>query len=356
MSRDARARLIVIALLLFVAIAPGIAAQPSADEAKREAALRLDAGRFTVVAYPRDERLARSILARATARDSFPGLPRPREHVLIAIAPDQRRFRAWIGPAVPEWGSAVAFPESHRIVLQGSAAASDAGDPAVALRHELAHMALAEYLGPLPSRWFHEGYASYAAGEWGREEALATNVALALSGMPSLDSLEAGFEGGSRSAEQSYALAFRAVTELASLDDRRGLALFFRYWKETGSFERAIRDAYGVTSVAFERLWQSRTRRRYGALALFANLSLVATIGLLALGPLFVARRRRDRQRLAAMRLSEAAAERAARESALEALLAGGIIPLASDPALPNESDESSATNAHDPTHPRADG
>ena len=57
--------------------------------------------------------LARALLDSARcARDTFPGLPRPRDAVLIAIAPDARRFREWAGPGAPEWGAAIAFPAS----------------------------------------------------------------------------------------------------------------------------------------------------------------------------------------------------------------------------------------------------
>jgi hypothetical protein len=304
----------LVALLLLCAPA-WLRAQPPAR--------RTDGGRFTFVSAPADLPLARSLLSSALARDTFPGLPRPRARVTIAIAADDAQFRALVGPAAPEWGAAVAFPASQRIVLQGRRAGSSAGDPVSVLRHELAHLALHEALGDLPPRWFDEGYASYAASEWGREEALLTNVALALGGMPSLDSLEQGFYAGASRAEHSYALAYRAVAELASLDTARGLALFFDYWKGTGSFDRAVRQAYGMTQPAFERLWQSRTRRRYGALALVTNLSIVTGVFTIVLGPLYVARRRRDRARMAALRAADAAAERAERESVLAALLAG---------------------------------
>src|SRR3712207_6964670 len=52
-------------------------------------------------------------------------------------------------------------------------------------------------------RSFDEGYASYAAGEWGRDELLATNVALALGPMPSLAGLDSGFYHGASTAARS---------------------------------------------------------------------------------------------------------------------------------------------------------
>jgi hypothetical protein len=284
-------------------------------------AVRIDSGRFTAVAFPNDVSLARHLMASAMRSDTFPGLPRPQAHVLLAVAPDGRRFREWVGPGAPEWGAAIAFPASQRIVMQGRSAGSDAGDPIRVFRHELAHLALHETLGDLPPRWFDEGYAGVAAGEWGRDESLATNVALLIGGMPTLDSLEAGFEGGSRAAEQSYALSYRAVSDLASLDRERGLTLFFRYWKESGRFDVAVRSAYGVTADAFEQLWRTRTRRRYGALAFVANLSLASGVFSLIFLPLWISRRRRDRRRLEALRAADEVAEREERESVMTTLL-----------------------------------
>ena len=106
------------------------------------------------------------------------------------------------------------------------------------------------------------------------------------------------------------------------VDPANGLANLFRYWKETGEFESALRLAYGLTSEQFNRHWHGTTRRRYGALALLSNVSLAVGVFGVLLGPLFIARRRRDRRRLEDMRAVEAAQEKAARESALEALLA----------------------------------
>lgn len=281
----------------------------------------LTSGRVTITAFPGDLPLARSLLAAALARDTFPGLPRPRDRVVIAIAPDERRFREWIGPYAPEWGAAVAFPDDRRIVMQGRRAGSDAGDPIRVLRHELAHLALAEALGDLPPRWFDEGYASYAAGEWDRDAALATNVALALRGMPGFASLDSSFYAGAAQADAAYALAFRAVAEMAALSPGNELTLLFRYWKETGSLDQALRRGYGITLAGFEERWQQRTRRRYGVLAIATNLSLAVAALFVVVGPLWVMRRRRDRRRLAAMIRRENEIERRERNSAIEALL-----------------------------------
>ncbi len=288
---------------------------------------RLDRGRFTAVFFPTERLLATSLLNGAVRSDTFPGLPRPTARVLLELAPDKRRFKEWVGPGAPEWGAAITFPDQRRIVMQGRSSGSDAGVPSEVLRHELAHLALHEFLGDLPPRWFDEGYASYAAREWTRDDALAANLGLALRGTPSFDELDRDFSAGTMTAQTAYALAYRAVVELASLDAQAGLTPFFVQWRANGSFDRAVRSAYGITLADFELRWRDRTRRRYGALALVSDAALGGLLMLVVVFPLYVARRQRDRRRLAELVAADEAAERAARDSVIEALLRGDDRP-----------------------------
>jgi hypothetical protein len=305
-----------------LALALALPAQVRAQEPVQARSVEIDSGRFTFVAFPRDAALARSLLAEALRRDTFPGLPRPRSHAKVLITPDALHFHEAIGPSAPEWGAAIAMPEAGRIVMQGSRASSSAGDPRETLRHELAHLALHEALGDLPSRWFDEGYASFAAGELARDDVLATNVALVFKGIPPLDSLDQLFLGGESRAQTGYALARSAVAALAEMDRDRGLTLFFQYWRETRSLDQAIRRAYGVTEAGFESEWKSRMRRRYGALALVADVSVTVLLFLAVLGPLWVIRRQRDQRRMAQMRANDELQERRERDEVLAAILA----------------------------------
>lgn len=288
---------------------------------------RLDRGRFTAVFYPSERVLATSLLESAVQTDTFPGLPRPTGRVLLEVAPDKRRFREWVGPGAPEWGAAITFPEQRRVVMQGRSSGSDAGVPTEVFRHELAHLALHEFMGDLPPRWFDEGYASYAAREWTRDDALAANVGLALRGTPSFEELDRDFGEGTMTAQTAYALSYRAVVELASLDATSGLAPLLAKWKSTGSLDVAMRATYGLTLMDFELRWRERTRRRYGALALVSDAAVVGLLILIVVFPLYVARRQRDRRRYAELVAADEAAERAARASVIEALLRGDDQP-----------------------------
>ena len=276
----------------------------------------LERGRVSVVATPGDATLAESLLMAAVAQDSFPGLPRPRQRVQIFLAPDTRTFRRWNGTGAPEWGAALAYPGLGRIVMQGRLAPSTAGDPVRVLRHELAHLALHELLGDLPPRWFDEGYATLVAGEEQGDGILTVNLALALRGLPRLSELDELFVDGEGRAHAAYALSVRAVEEIARGDPERGLSLFFGYWKETGSFDRGLRRAYGETSEALEARWRSRTRVRYGALAMLTDATLGSVVLLLLLGPLWWQRRVRDRERMERLRRADAEQERREQEQA----------------------------------------
>ena len=295
----------------------------------------LENGRFRVAAFPEDVALARSLLRMAVGQDTFPGLPRPSARVVIEIAPDEERYREWVGPRVPEWGAAVAFPSRGRIVVRGQRAGGrSAGDPAVTLRHELAHLALREYLGFPAPRWFDEGYASYAAGEVGRGNVLATNLALVWNSLPPLDSLSHWFLGGAERAQAAYALARLAVEDHARRDPDRGLALFFGYWKESGSYERALRQAYGVTSATMSDDWQRRVKLRYGALGVLSDAAVSGLIMLLLIGPVWLLRRRRDQRKMQALRDADLAYERWQRERELTLRSGDGEVRLVLLPAV----------------------
>ena len=323
MSRRARILPVLLGLATCLWSAPASARQVRGFT---DGLQRLERGRFTVLYAPTDVRLATSLAESAVASDSFPGLPRPRMRVQVWVAPDDATFRRWAGDGAPEWGVAFAFPVERRVVLHGHRGGGRAGDPLEVLRHELAHLALHEALGDLPPRWFDEGYASYAAREWGRDEVLATNFALAIAfgRIPSLAGLDTAFEGGTTGAQAAYAFSYRAVAELASLDRARGLGLLFTYWRQERSLERALRQAYGLTLGGFEQRWQESTRRRYGGLALVTDVSAAAIMLGVLVGPLWLVRRRRDRRRLEAMRVADAAQAAREQASALAALLGEG--------------------------------
>ena len=249
------------------------------------------------------------------------------------IAPDASTFREWAGQADFPWAAAVAFVEQHRVVMQGRSASPGAGDPLQVLRHELAHVALHDYLGGTAPRWFAEGYASYAAGEERTEGFLATNAALLFRRMPTLGALDSMLASRTGTeARAGYALALRAVADLAAIDPALGLTPLLTAWKERDSFDLAMRRAYAQTSDDFEREWQQRTRWQFAFLAIATNSAMGGLVLVALLVPLHRSRRRKQQERLDEMRRREAITDAAMRSAALDAML-GAIRPVSTPPS-----------------------
>ena len=101
----------------------------------------------------------------------------------------------------------------------------------------------------------------------------------------------------------------------------------------------AVRRAYQITLPAFEARWQQRTRRRYGVIAMFADFTIASLVLLVPLVPLYIARRRRDKRRMAALVAADREAERRAMESAIDELLRSVPPGSAPPPSTPGERD-----------------
>ncbi len=308
--------MIALAVALLAAIIP-----LQVGSASPSGALRIDRGRFTVLHYPADRSMAAAVLTEAVRSDMFPGLPPGTHRIVIQIAPDATTFRQWVGNETRRWAAAVAFIHQHRVVVQGGRPGADAGNPMQVLRHELAHIALHDAVGDAAPLWFSEGYASFAAGEDRDDGFLATNVALLLRPLPTLAGVDSMLVSTSATeARAGYALALRAVSDLAVLDREQGLELLLTALRERGSFDLATRRVFAMTAERFERDWQSRTRWRFAFLALGVNTAGGTTLLLLCLLPLWRSRRRAQRLRLDGMREGEALREGAARGVALDSV------------------------------------
>jgi hypothetical protein len=169
------------------------------------------------------------------------------------------------------------------------------------LRHELAHLALHSVASGVP-RWFDEGYAAWASGEWDRLDGLRVNWELARGRPPNFDQLNRAFEEtGAARAEAAYALAATAVELLSRIGRERGLEPLLNALRSGGGFDAALRSAHAVTLDRFEELWHRDLRRRYGWLSFLTSASVYWGILAAAVIAVWAWRRRRDRLRRLAL-------------------------------------------------------
>jgi hypothetical protein len=238
-------------------------------------------------------------LALAEAADrprAWPGLaasdPGP---IRLIVVPDRAAMERLTAGRAPGWGAGIALPGSRTIMIR-----VDAGDPEGTLQHELAHLALRRAIRVAVPRWFDEGYASYAAGEWSRMDAVALNLAVLRGDLPDLDALNAALRGSEAQASVAYALAMTAVMEAARRHPDHSLGPLLTLLGQGVPFDTALRRSTGLTMGQFDAAWQKDVRRRYGWLGWFTlgGIWFVVAIGVLVAAWV---RRHLDRPRRAAL-------------------------------------------------------
>jgi hypothetical protein len=240
--------------------------------------------------------MAASLADEADQASSWPGLGRRSAGPLrLILVPDEARYQQLTGGRAPSWGAGLAVPGAHTILIR-----ADAGDLAVTLRHELAHLVLHDAIRTPVPRWFDEGYAAYAAGEWDRIAALSLNLAVARGGVPDFEDLNGALRGGIGGAAPAYALAMSAVARLAERNPTRSLGPLLDRLQAGMAFADAVRETTGFNFGQFERDWQGTVRRRYGLFSWLAASGLWAVIATLVIA-LGGVRRRADRPRRAAL-------------------------------------------------------
>ena len=292
----------------WLALAAALLLAGTASEGAAQAPLALVEDSLRVVYWPGDEGMAQRAFRTARAPLRLPGIGTA--EVLragtVILAPDAATFDSVTGGRAPDWAAGVAIPALRTIILPAyPSTRTRAQDPIVALRHEMVHLALNDYLGVPVPRWFDEGYAVWASGEWDASAAWQIRFALLRGLAPPLDSISLRWPAGESRARLAYLLSASAVEHLATRNGEALFAQFLERWREGGSIDRAMRATYLMSLDGFEREWRRLVIRRYGWLLALAQVGFfwaLVTLLLLAVG---WRRRRRDRARLAEMEIAE---------------------------------------------------
>jgi Peptidase MA superfamily len=254
-------------------------------------------GRVTAVYWPPHGGIATSLADWADHAVSFPGIPGPHDYpIRLVVARNTAVFDSITEGRLPSWGAGAAFPATNTIVV------TFGRDVRQILRHELAHLALRNYVRRVP-RWLDEGYASLAAGEWQRLDALQVNWALVRGAAPSLAQVNRDLQSGAARADAAYAFATTAVLLLERLGRERGLEPLLESLHRLPDLDRALRETHGITLGQFEQEWRADLRRRYGWLLILSSFSVFWSI--VGGGVVFIWWRRRKRDRVRREALNE---------------------------------------------------
>ncbi|MGK7312726.1 MAG: peptidase MA family metallohydrolase [Candidatus Longimicrobiales bacterium M2_2A_002] len=290
-------------LVIAVTMVTGLTVPTAAQQTDRAGPVRLHY-------WPGQQALAERVLQQLGRQVALPALPADvlgGEPIDVWLAPDPARWDSLTGGAVPEWGAGIAVPDRGLIVLPTfDWERTPPYTVYTTLRHELAHVALQRYLGDARTpRWFTEGYAQWAAGEWQWESAWRLRLTFLGGNAPQLDSLTLHWPIGEMDARMAYLLSASAVAYLVERSEERGLRIFLEEWRETQDFDAAFRSVYGLTLGQFEEDWRAHVKERYGWTVLLGQSLFFWLLAALALIVLFFIRRRRDRAKLEKLKATE---------------------------------------------------
>jgi hypothetical protein len=271
---------------------------------------------------PEARRLADLPAAELASEVRLLGLRNPGPPIRVWLAPEgspqARTAPAWVA------GYASGTGGGWVVLLPARSPRYPSSSLAGVLRHEVAHVLIYRAAGghPLP-RWFDEGLAMIAAGDWGLNDRTRLALALIAAGAPgaagssgtarapgalALADLDRRFAGNPGEVETAYAVAGGFVHHLLA---EHGADAAARVLDEVGrglpfeaAFARAVGRPLDEVEAAF---WAGQSRERWLPLltspaVLWAGVTLLALLAILL-------RRRRDAARRARWAAEEAAVD-----------------------------------------------
>ncbi len=292
-----------------VALLIGLLLAAVPDAARSIAASQSSKLEFRIRAEEGLEGIARSIVTDARATAEFPGIGPPeawiRDTVELILLRDLSNLQeSGFGP--PErWVAGLADPGGLRIALRAGTELETLATLRTVFRHELAHLLVHAASGGGAPRWLHEGYAQFASGAWGWDDAWKIQITLFRDGSGSLKDVDLRFRSNPEEIRLAYLLSYTVVQELHSLGGDAGLSALFGSLRNGDSLDVGLRRVYGLTQEQFERQWRATVMDRYGWLYLLSRVALfwfLITVVVLTVG---LRRMRRDRHRLEEMREQE---------------------------------------------------
>ena len=213
--------------------------------------------------------------------------------VRVARNPREMRALAPIGYPPPDYATGVAYPAWGVILLTMSAPQTwEPPDLEVVLVHELSHVALYRAVeGHRVPRWFSEGVAIHQSEVRLLPRMQSLLRAAAQRSMLRLRELSDRFPSRPHEVNVAYAQSADIVGFLRRTpNDERRFHRLIASMRAGETFDTALSQAYGWTSVGLEREWRESLRSRYRVLpALLGG----TTIWVLAAVLVVVAYRRR---------------------------------------------------------------
>ncbi len=214
----------------------------------------------------------------------------------IYLETSRESFATRIGGAIPDWGAAVAIPYRGQIVLKSPAHFNLGKSLFELVRHEYAHLALADRFGPTrPPRWLDEGLAMYIASEWGWYDNIALSQAAVMGHLIPLEEVERLPLFPEGKAHTAYAQSYMAVKYVLETYGIESFQILLDNLARRAAIDDAMMAATGSSFQDFEKEYITYLKGQYNLLTLFIDMSYlwIFLAGVIVAGFFLYLRRRR---------------------------------------------------------------
>lgn len=287
----------------FFVLGAAVAAVANAPSAGTQGWHYQSSARF-VVAHAEGERLlavqVAGELQRLQAEISERLQFQPRRALTVFLCPTQQIFDRLTGNAIPHWGHAVADPLRWRIILKSPGASATNQLEIETIRHELAHLTLAEMAEPhhLP-RWFNEGAAIVLAGETRHVSPTVISRAMLTRNLVSFEEIEELLSFPDARAVLAYSESFHAVKFLTQKYGADAIARFAGAIAQQPDSRTAFQHAFGADLWEFEVAYFDHLRQHFRWYFLLDDEFLFGGIILVLVIAGFIVTRIRARRKIA---------------------------------------------------------
>ncbi len=185
--------------------------------------------------------------------------------IKIVLAPDDEKFHAMTGGAIPEWGVGAADKQNRLIFLKSPRYAGTQQNIKQVLIHELTHVLVGMQLNhkPLP-RWFDEGLAMWTSKDTRLWDQIRFSRAMLTGNEIPLSEIDYVLSFRKDKAALAYWQSRSAVDYLAAQYGKSTLQMLLDAEQDTVQWNQWFQTITGMTVLAFENEWMVAQKQKYG--------------------------------------------------------------------------------------------
>jgi hypothetical protein len=178
------------------------------------------------------------------------------EQIYLSIFDNEQDFFEAVEGKIPPWAGGVAYPEINEILLVAPQYDISNQYIGFGIPHELAHMAIYDFVGKPVPHWLDEGFAVFHQNRQNPEYLKVVKEAAQGNYLLNFDFISRGFPADSASAKLAYAQS-RSMVDF--LINRFGDPVFANLLDQlrTKELPEAFKATYGIEFGVMDNLWRN---------------------------------------------------------------------------------------------------